>query len=149
LLYVLPIVDRADEAYELADVAVGAARAYGNPFWIAWALAGYGRAFTDTDPERALRAYREGLDYARDHGLVVWEARIARETAALEAVHGERDRALTLFEDTIDMFHRAGDLANTAVTLTYLAVFFERVDQPEVAATLYGIGTRHVSISMI
>ena len=43
--------------------------------------------------------------------------RASREAAALEAVHGDLERALTLFDTTIDSFHRAGDHANVGGTL--------------------------------
>jgi predicted ATPase len=148
-LYVLPAVGRADEARAMADATLAAADAHGNPFWIAWALAGAGRAFTDDDPGRALAAYRRGLTYARGHRLPVWEARLAREAAGLEAVHGELEQALALFDTTIDAFHRAGDVANAAVTLTHLAVFFDRIERPEIAATIYGASTRPTSINMV
>src|SRR4029077_6453335 len=42
-LYVLAPVGRPTEAMAIADDTVAAARAYGNPYWIAWALTGYGR----------------------------------------------------------------------------------------------------------
>ena len=40
----LPAVGQAAEARALADETLAAARATGNPLWIAYALAGYGRA---------------------------------------------------------------------------------------------------------
>jgi predicted ATPase len=148
-LYVLPVVGRADDARTIADETLTAAHAHGNPFWIAWALAGSGRAFTQDDPGRALAAYRQGLTYAQEHRLPVWEARLAREAAGLEAVHGEVEQALALFDATLDAFHHAGDVANAAVTLTHLAVFFDRIERPEIAATIYGTSTNAPSISMV
>ena len=38
----------------IAEETVAAARAHGNPFLICFALDGYGRAFAQTDPARAL-----------------------------------------------------------------------------------------------
>ena len=78
----------------IAEETVAAARAHGNPFLIAFALAGYGRAFTETDPARALDALRQGLAFAREHRLPLWEAIIAEDAAGLEAVHGELEQAL-------------------------------------------------------
>ena len=104
---------------------------------------GYGRAFADADPARALDAFRQALAFAREHRLPYWEAIIAREAAGLEAVHGDLEQALALFDTAIDSFHRAGNVANLAVALAYLAVFFDRFERPEIAATIYGASTRH------
>ena len=51
----LPAVGQAAEARALADETLAAARSTGNPLWIAYALAGYGRAFADSDPARVGR----------------------------------------------------------------------------------------------
>ena len=69
---------------------------YGSPFWIGWALGGYGRAFADARPVQALDALREGLAYARENRLGFWEANLAQDAARLEASHGELDDALGL-----------------------------------------------------
>ena len=61
----LPAAGRAAEARAIVDETLAAARAAGNPLYLAYALAGYGRTFAETDPARALDAYREGLDYCR------------------------------------------------------------------------------------
>lgn len=58
---------------------------HANPSWIAYAYLGFGRAFTETDPARALDTLRVGLAYTREHPLPLWEAVIARDTAGLEA----------------------------------------------------------------
>ena len=145
-LFALPAVGRADEAAAIAEETVTAARAHGNPFWIAFALAGYGRAFTRDDPPRALAALREGLEYSRDNGMPFWEALIARDAAGLEAVHGELEQALALFDTTIDAYHRAGNVANLAPTLTNLAVLFDRLERPAIAATLFGTSTNFTSV---
>ena len=135
---VLPVVGRVDEAQALAEEAVTAARAHGNPFWIAGSLAAFGRAFADADPTRALDAMRQALVVTHDHRLVLWEAIVSREAAGLEAVHGDPSQALTLFETAIDSLHRAGDVGNTAFALADLAVLFDRLERPEIAATLTG-----------
>ena len=67
------------------------------------------------------------------------EGLVARDTAGLEARHGDVDRALELLDDTISLFHRGGQLHNVAGTIANLAVLFDRFDQPEIAATLAGI----------
>ena len=149
LTWALPAVGRADEAIAIADETVAVAREYGSPFWIGWALGGYGRAFADRDPVRALHALREGLDYADEHRLGFWQANLAQDAARLEAVHGEFDDALALFSTGINSFHRAGNVVFLAATFASLAVFFDRFDRPEVAATIYGASTRQPSIGLV
>jgi predicted ATPase/DNA-binding SARP family transcriptional activator len=139
----LPLVGRAGEAIAIADDAMAAARTHANPFWSAFAYWAYGRAFNETDPTRALDALRIGLAYGRDHRLPLWEAAIARDAAGLEAVHGDLDQALDLFTTSLDSFHRAGNTANLASTLASVIVFFDRINQPEVAATIYGVTGRY------
>jgi hypothetical protein len=138
----LPFVGRVDEARALAEEAVTVARAHGNPFWIAGSLNAFGRAFAYAQPTRALDAMREALVVTRDHRLVQWEAVVSLGAAGVEAVHGDPGEALILFETAIDSLHRAGDVGNTAVALAGLAVLFDRLDRPEIAATLYGASRR-------
>ncbi len=149
LTWALPAVGRADEAMAIADETVDAARQFGNPFWIGWALGGYGRAFAEREPLRALDALREGLAYARDHRLGFWQANLAQDAARLEASHGELDDALDLFSASIDSFHRAGNVVFLAATLASLAVFFDRVEQHEIAAVVYGASSRQASIGLV
>jgi len=96
-----------------------------------------------------LDAYREGLDYCRQQRIVQFESVIAREAAGLEALHGQLEHCLTMFDSTIDSFHQADDVGNVAATVADLATFFDRYDQPEVAATLYGSTTAYTSIVMV
>ena len=74
---------------------------------------------------------------------------MAREAAGLEAVHGDLGRALALFDTAIDSFHRAGNVANMAMTFADLAVLFDRIERPEIAATLYGASTHHGDIGWV
>jgi hypothetical protein len=89
------------------------------------------------------------LAYTREHRIRNWEALIARDAARLDAVHGELEEGLALFETTINSFHGAGDHANVMATLANLAVFFERFDQPETAAILYGTCTDYGIINSV
>ena len=98
---------------------------------------------------RALHAFREGLEYADKHRLGFWEANLAQDAARLEAVHGDFDDALALFSAGINSFHRAGNVVFLAATFASLAVFFDRFEHPEVAATIYGASTRQPSIGLV
>lgn len=149
LTWALPAVGREEEAMTIADETLAAARTYGSPFWIGWALGGYGRAFAQSDPVKALAALREGLDYAEKYRLGFWQANLAQDAARLEATHGDLEDALGLFSRGIDSFHRAGNIVFLAATLASLAVFFDRVGRAEVAATIYGSSTRQASIGLV
>ncbi len=139
----LPTLGRFGEAMAIADDALNVARAHANPFWIAQAYTGYGRAFTETEPVRALHTFRLGLAYTRQHRLPRFESFIASGAAVLEAVHGDLDEALTLFTTSIDSFQQAGNTTDLAITFARLARFFNRTGRPEIAATLYGAITHH------
>ncbi len=149
LTWALPAVDQADEARAIADDTLAEARSYGSPFWIGWALGGYGRAFAETDPVRALDALREGLAYSAEHRLPFWDANMAQDAARLEATHGELGEALVLFGRSIDSFQRAGNVVFLAASLASLAVCLTRLGEHEVATTIYGASTRQASIGLV
>ena len=123
---VLPGVGRSEEARAVADDAVGAARARQNPFWIAFALEAYARAYADKDPGLAMDAMDEVLDYTREHRLPFFEANTLREIAALEAVLGDPGQALELFDSAVASYHRAGNHGSVATTLAQVAVLFSQ-----------------------
>jgi hypothetical protein len=95
------------------------------------------------DGDGALAAARQGLAYAAEHRMPYSEALVARKAAALEAAHGTARDTLALFDTTVDSCHRAGNIPWLATTLTSLAVLFDRIDQPEIAATVYGTSIRY------
>jgi hypothetical protein len=130
----------ADAVATAADT-LAAAQALGNPFLVAMALCGSGLAFAAADPARALRFLRDGLVYAQQHRLPLFAAAIAQVSAGLEAVHGDLGQALALIDTALDGLHRAGNVSSLAGALSHLAVCFDRIDQPDVAATLYGAST--------
>jgi predicted ATPase len=149
MLLLLPVVGRTEEAQAIADETLAAASAHADPYWVAGAHSGYGRAIADIDPARALVAMRQALVHSREHRLAIWEAALSREAAALEAVHGDPGEALELFETAIEILQRAGDVGNLAVALADLAVLFDRLEQPNIAATLYGACSRHGDIGWV
>jgi tetratricopeptide (TPR) repeat protein len=151
LLLALPLAGRDEEARAIAEDTLAAARAYANPWCIGLALDASGRAFAPADPARALRVVREGLAYAQEHRLSMFEGSITLQAASLEALHGDPGRALELFDAALDSFHSAGNVTNVGSTLAHLPVCFDRLDQPDVAATLYGAsinpaGSQYVAI---
>ena len=115
----------------------------------AYTLHAYGRAFADTDPERALSAMRQALASAREHGLGFFEMLFARDLASVEAAHGDRDQALRLFDIAIEAFHRAGNAGSLALTLANLTMYLADNDQPSIAATVHGASTRYAAINTV
>ena len=149
LTWGLPSVGRAAEAMAIADETLAAARADGRPYFIAFAFQGYGRAFTEADPHRALDAFRQGLTYSREHRLPFWEALIAMDAPRLEAISGDLETGLALFDTTIDAFHQAGNITGLALALANLAVFLGRFERSDLAATIYGASTHYGIMTMV
>jgi hypothetical protein len=149
MVLLMPVVGRADEARELADEAVAAARLFGSPYWICGALSASGRALADINPAGALAAIHEALDHSREHRLTIWEAALAREAAGLEAAHGDPRQALEMFDTAIGLLQRGGDVGNVAVAFADLAVLFDRLEQPHISATHYGAAGRHGDIGWV
>jgi hypothetical protein len=149
LIWGLAATGRDAEARAIADETLAAARAHGNPFLVAYAFSGCGRAFGGTDPVRALATVREGLVYAREHRQPFFEANIAREAAVLEVVHGDLETGLRLFDTAIETLHQAGNIGQLALTLADLAVFFDRFGRPDIAATIYGTTTHHAGTVLV
>jgi hypothetical protein len=147
--WVLTDAGRDTEARAIAEEAIATARADGNPYWIAASMIASARAFIQTEPEQALSRMRQALDHARQHRLIYAEAVIARDAAGLEALHGSRDSGLELFDTTIDAFHRSSSPVNLARTLASLGVFFDRINYPNVAATLYGGASRSTAVAAV
>jgi predicted ATPase/class 3 adenylate cyclase/DNA-binding CsgD family transcriptional regulator len=134
----LQATGRVEEALDLADEAVAAAREQGNPWLIAYALWTRGCAYARADPARALTAWREGLDYVRAHRVHFFEGFIARDAALLKLVDADPEEALALFDAAIDSFRRVGNIAQLTITLASVTSLFERIGSPDVAGTLFG-----------
>jgi len=134
----LQATGRVDEAMDLVEEAVDAARAQGNPWLIAYALWVRGSVYARVDAARALTAWREGLDYVRQHRVHFFEGFIARDAALLKLVDADPEESLALFEASIDSFRRSGNVAQLTITLGSVTSLFERIDSPEAAGTLYG-----------
>jgi predicted ATPase/class 3 adenylate cyclase len=149
LLTALTMAGRAEEARAIAEDTLATARAHANPHCIALALHGSGVAFAQADPARALRVLRDGLAYAQEHQLPLQEAVIGSEAARLEALHGDLRQALALIDTALDRTQRAGNVTSVGGTLAQLAVCFDRLDRPDVAATLYGASTNQAIVQYV
>ncbi|MEP7115715.1 MAG: LuxR C-terminal-related transcriptional regulator, partial [Ilumatobacteraceae bacterium] len=133
---------RIEEALELTDQAVAAARELGNPYWIAYTLWIVGLAFSKVDAARALSVWDEGVEFVREHRVKFFEGFIGRDAARLHTSEGEPDAALALFGPAIESFHQAGNVPQLIITLASVPALFERVDRLEAAATLLGAVSR-------
>ncbi|HEU4911433.1 MAG TPA: LuxR C-terminal-related transcriptional regulator [Actinomycetes bacterium] len=138
----LQSVGRVDEALSLTEEAVEAAREVGNPYWIAYALWVAGLAYSRADPQRALAAWDEGVEFVEEHGVGFFRGFLARDAARLHTSHGELDAALELFATAVESFHGAGTVAQLVITLASVPALFERLDRRDVAATLLGAMSR-------
>jgi predicted ATPase/DNA-binding CsgD family transcriptional regulator len=136
---------RVDEALDLTDDAIAAARELGNPYWIAYTLWIVGMAFAKVDAPRALLAWDEGVEFVRAHRVKFFEGFIGRDAARLHTSEGDPDTALALFGPAIESFHKAGNVAQLVITLASVPALFERVDRLEAAATLLGAIAREPS----
>ncbi len=148
LLFMLPAAGRIDDARGIAVDGLAVARDHGNPVWIMFALIGTGRTFASSEPDRALAAFREALDIAQQQSLPWFVAQVASQGAGLETLHGDPDLGLELFDTAIDAYQRASNHVDLAAALAALAVFFDRNDQPDVAATIYGIKTQYAATAV-
>jgi tetratricopeptide (TPR) repeat protein len=143
LAAVLPALGRSEEARSWADEAVAEARARRNPFWIAFAKEAFARAQADKDPGLAMDTMDEVLDYCREHRLRYFEVNTLREIAGFEAVLGDPEQALELFDKAVALYHQAGNHGSLATTLAMVARLFSQLGRTEIAATVYGMSTRH------
>jgi predicted ATPase/class 3 adenylate cyclase/DNA-binding CsgD family transcriptional regulator len=128
---------RVDEALALTDEAMVAARALGNPYFIAYAFWTSGSAHQHSEPGEALALWREGLAYVHQHRVDFFLGFIARDAARLRLVDADPDDALTMFDAAIDAFQQAGNVAQLTITLASATALFERIGMLESAATLH------------
>lgn len=136
---------RVDEALALTDDAVDAARALGNPYWIAYTLWIVGLAYSKVDAERALLAWDEGVEFVREHRVHFFDGFIGRDAARLHTSEGEPEAALALIGPAIESFQQAGSVAQLIITLASVPALFERLHRLDAAATLLGALSREAA----
>ena len=144
-LFAMSAAGRHREAAEFAEDVLAAARSEGNPFWTAMALGGCGRVFINIDPDRAFGYLREGIEYCDQNRILYWGSLLSRDTAGVEVAHGDLSKALDLLQTTLDGFQRASASTHVALTLGFVAMFFERLGEPHTAARIYGAANQHGS----
>ena len=138
---------RVDEALQLTESALTAARALGNPYWLTYTLWIVGLAYSKADPERALQTWDEAMTYLGEHDVRFFEGFLARDAALLHTSDGQLETALSLFRTSIEAFVRSGAVAQLVISLASLPALFERLDRPSVAKTLVGAMVREAGSS--
>jgi predicted ATPase len=138
-LFMLPVVNRSQEALTMADATLALMRSRRNPFLIALTLLGCASALEASDPDRALTLLREAHEVTRAHRIAEMESTVATAIAEVEARHGDVDLALELLDHAIVSFHRSGEVFKVAQTIADLAMLLDsRLDRPDMAAALAG-----------
>ena len=127
---------RVEEALQLTESALTAARDLGNPYWLTYTLWIVGLAYSKADPQRALQTWDEGVTYLGEHDVRFFEGFLARDAALLHTSDGQLETALSLFGTSIEAFVRSGAVAQLVISLASLPALFERLDRPGVAQTL-------------
>ena len=127
-----------EEARAAATGLIEAAEATHNPYALAYALYVYGYAFRDADPVGALEALRRGLVIAQDSGNRFVESLLATVLSPLEAEHGDPLAALDDITLAIRNFYDSGNVGVIRAALATLAVFLDRLERFEPAATIAG-----------
>ena len=149
VLYLLPPMGRAEEARAIAEETLATARAHGNPYWIACALLGTGGPSPPmTRPAVSDAGARRPRLRPSTPNALLRGARSPRRRRARSRPRGAR-RGPGAVRHHHRLVHRAGNILDLAATLASLAVFFDRVDQPEVAATVYGASTRYATTGIV
>jgi predicted ATPase len=138
LVMALTIEGPNDEAMVLADGLIETAEATRNPLALCFALLADGFAFRDTDPARALRALRRGLEISHKTGNHSSESHLAAVLCRVEAKHGDPLAALDYFRLAIHNHHESGSTSMISTPLAILAAFLEKQECYEAAATIAG-----------
>jgi predicted ATPase/class 3 adenylate cyclase len=127
-----------DEALAESRGLVAAAEATDNPYMKSYALAAYGIAHRDIDPEAAVAVLRRGLTVAQDSGNRQMEHVTAVSLARLAALHGDLVEAFGFLERAIRMRHDAGSFSLLHPPLAILSTSLDRLGRYEPAAILSG-----------
>lgn len=134
----LVMAGRSDEAMAAAPEILSAAEATGNPYAIAGAHLGYGFAFRDADPDRALDCMRRGLVIAHSSGNRATEGYLASNIARLEARRSDWSSALDHLTRTLRINRDSGSITAIRSPLAILAIVLAEFGCHEQAATVVG-----------
>ena len=133
---------RVEEALQLTESALAAARELGNPYWLAYTLWIVGLAYSKADPQRALETWDEAVAYLDEHDVRFFEGFLSRDAALVHTSDGQLETALSLFGTSIRAFERSGAVSQLVISLASLPALFERLGRPAVARTVLGAMAR-------
>ena len=133
---------RVEEALQLTEPALTAARDLGNPYWLIYTLWIVGLTYSKTDPQRAMQTWDEGVAYLDEHDVRFFEGFLSRDAALVHTSDGQLETALSLFGTSIRAFVRSGAVSQLVISLASLPALFERLGRPAVARTVLGAMAR-------
>jgi predicted ATPase/DNA-binding SARP family transcriptional activator len=144
LPFYLAMAGAHEEAMALADDVVDKAAAARIPSSLIAALFSKGRAFSKADPPRALDAFEKALAHARTSGNRYWEIVIIPAVAELQVRSGDPVKTLQTLPRMLEIWSQSTEIGLATLTTATLILLFERLDNPEVAATLSGALSRMI-----
>ena len=136
---------RMDEAKRIAGEALGAAEAIGNITALSWAYFAMGFAYSDSDPELALRNVERSYELADRHGFSRIAAAGAAQAATAIVRVGEPGRGRVQLSRALRSFIVSGDLPGLWFCAHDLAFFLVRAGHRDDARAIWeGLGSRSV-----
>jgi predicted ATPase/class 3 adenylate cyclase len=149
LVLALMWAGHVDAAQTVAIGLVDAAEATRNPWAFSFALFCYGYAFSEAEPDRALRALRQGLVIAQNSGGRYNITILAAALSRLESKHGDPLAALEYITVAIRTYHDSGNTQGIRTALAILATHFDRLGRYEPAATIAAFASNPLTIAGI
>ena len=138
LVLALRFTGAVNEAIAACEGLVADAEATENPLLICLALLSYSSAHRDVDPSSAYDSYRRGLALAQESGNRQHETHYAVGLSRLAITQGDPLDAFDFLTLSIRNGHDAGSIFYLLSPLAVLAVFLDRLEHYEPAATLCG-----------
>jgi predicted ATPase/DNA-binding SARP family transcriptional activator len=128
-----------DAAIAEAERFLEAGRRQEGPMTIAWASYVLAETLVEDDPTRALPLAEEALAHSRqlDDRFLTGVALVT--AASLQARHGDAVRAVELFQETVDRWHRAGNWTQQWVAVRSIVGLLLRLHAYDDAAVLLGV----------
>ena len=134
---------RMDEAKRIAAEALEAAEETGNTTALSWAYFATGRAYSDSDPELALRNLDRSYDLTGRHGIPLVAGIAAAQAATAIVRVGEPGRGRVQLSRALRSFIVSGDLPLLWFCAHDLAFFLIGAGHMEDARAIWeGLGSR-------
>ena len=149
LVLALKWAGRDDAAMTVATGLVEVAEATRNPWVLSFAFFCEGYAFSEAEPDRALRALRRGLVIAQDSSSRYNITLLVAALARLESEHGDPLAAFEYLTVGIRTYHDSGNVTTIRTVLAILAAHFDRLGRYEPAAVITGFAVSPLNIAGI